>query len=172
MHSNIFLGIGANLGDPIQQVIASLRLLFNYPAVELIDVSSLYHSAPMGPQLQPDYVNAVAQIHCTLNAHDLLDVLQDIEQQSGRVRNGERWGPRTLDLDMLLFDNHTYNTQRLTVPHYGMRERAFVLYPLAEIAPQLVMPDGTPISSLLEQCHDSDLRIGLTRENVWQQIRS
>ena len=105
----------------------------------------------MGPQDQPDYVNAVAALDTTLEAEALLDALQQIEQLHGRQRKAERWGPRTLDLDILLYNNTVINSPRLTVPHYGMRQREFVLYPLYEIAPQLQLPDGTVLSSLLAQ---------------------
>ncbi len=90
-------------------------------------------------------------IKTNLTPLELLDCTQAIEQEQGRVRKDERWGPRTLDLDMILYGNEVIDSERLTVPHYGMREREFVLYPLAEIAPSLQLPDGTEVSSLLEQ---------------------
>lgn len=105
----------------------------------------------MGPQDQPDYVNAVAKVSTTLAPLALLDALQQIEQQQGRQRKAERWGPRSLDLDILLYGHHTIVSERLTVPHYGLTQREFVLYPLAEIAPQLVLPCGTPLQTLLSR---------------------
>ena len=146
-----YIGLGANLAQPLaqlQQAVASLRLL---PASQLITVSSFYGSKPMGPQDQPDYVNAVAALDTELPAEALLDALQLIEQQQGRQRKDERWGPRTLDLDILLYGDDIINSERLTVPHYGLKQREFVLYPLAEIAPNLRLPDGTVLSSLLQQ---------------------
>lgn len=113
----------------------------------------------MGPQNQPDYINAVVAIKTNLTPLELLDCTQAIEQEQGRVRKDERWGPRTLDLDIVLCGNEVINSERLIVPHYGMREREFVLYPLAEIAPSLQLPDGTEVSELLEQVDRNGLRI-------------
>ncbi len=113
----------------------------------------------MGPQNQPDYINAVVAIKTNLTPLELLDCTQAIEQEQGRVRKDERWGPRTLDLDIVLYGNEVINSERLIVPHYGMREREFVLYPLAEIAPSLQLPDGTEVSELLEQVDRNGLRI-------------
>jgi 2-amino-4-hydroxy-6-hydroxymethyldihydropteridine diphosphokinase len=103
----------------------------------------------MGPQDQPDYVNAVAALHTRLSAEHLLTELQQIELEQGRQRKDERWGPRTLDLDILLFGHDIIQTERLTVPHYGMKTREFVLYPLAELDLNLVLPDNTKLSELL-----------------------
>ena len=153
-----YIGLGVNLAQPLaqlQQAVTALRLL---PASQLVAVSSFYGSKPMGPQDQPDYVNAVAAIDTTLTAEQLLDALQQIEQQQGRKRKAERWGPRTLDLDILLYGNQVIATERLTVPHYGLRVREFVLYPLYEIAPQLNLPDGTVLSSLLAQVSQNGLQ--------------
>ncbi|KIT56593.1 2-amino-4-hydroxy-6-hydroxymethyldihydropteridine pyrophosphokinase, partial [Vibrio parahaemolyticus 901128] len=111
------------------------------------------------PQNQPDYINAVVAIKTNLTPLELLDCTQAIEQEQGRVRKDERWGPRTLDLDIVLYGNEVINSERLIVPHYGMREREFVLYPLAEIAPSLQLPDGTEVSELLEQVDKNGLRI-------------
>lgn len=144
-----YIGLGANLNQPVQQLQQAIRALQQLPCSELIAVSSLYGSKPMGPQDQPDYVNAVAALDTTLEAEALLDALQQIEQLHGRQRKAERWGPRTLDLDILLYGTLVINSSRLTVPHYGLHQREFVLYPLYEIAPQLQLPDGTVLSSLL-----------------------
>lgn len=146
--TNVYLGLGANLNQPQQQIRSAIEALTQHPEINLVLCSSLYGSKPMGPQDQPDYVNAVAQIETTLNPIALLDVTQEIEQTLGRVRKNERWGPRTLDIDILLFGDQTLNIARLEVPHYGMKEREFVLYPLLEIAPKLSMPDGTSIAEL------------------------
>lgn len=146
-----YIGLGANLNQPVQQLQQAIRALQQLPSSELIAVSSLYGSKPMGPQDQPDYVNAVAVLDTTLEAEALLDALQQIEQLHGRQRKAERWGPRTLDLDILLYGTLVINSSRLTVPHYGLHQREFVLYPLYEIAPQLQLPDGTVLSSLLAQ---------------------
>lgn len=115
----------------------------------------------MGPQDQPDYINAVAKIHTELSPLALLDCTQAIEQNQGRERKEERWGPRSLDLDIVLYGNEVIDSERLTIPHYGMKVREFVLYPLFEIAPQLQLPDGTELLALLQQVS----RNGLT---IWQ----
>lgn len=146
-----YLGLGANLANPVAQLQHALTALCQLPQCSVLLVSSLYGSKPMGPQDQPDYVNAVAKISTTLSPLALLDALQQIEQRQGRQRKAERWGPRSLDLDILLYANHTIVSERLTVPHYGLTKREFVLYPLAEIAPQLHLPCGTSIQDVLKQ---------------------
>ncbi len=106
----------------------------------------------MGPGDQPDYFNAVAAIDTALSAFALLDALQSIENAHGRTRSKERWGPRTLDLDLLLFGDATIDDARLKVPHPGISERAFVLHPLYEIAPDLTLPTLGPLAELLRKC--------------------
>ncbi|MEH8016072.1 2-amino-4-hydroxy-6-hydroxymethyldihydropteridine diphosphokinase [Rheinheimera muenzenbergensis] len=146
-----YIGLGANLQQPMAQLQSAVQALSQLAHCKLVAVSDFYGSKPMGPQDQPDYVNAVAAIDTTLTAEQLLDALQQIEQQQGRQRKAERWGPRALDLDILLYGKQIINTERLTIPHYGLRVREFVLYPLHDIAPQLSLPDGTVLSSLLAQ---------------------
>ena len=120
----------------------------NIEKTQLISVSSLYFSRPMGPQDQPDYMNAVASLNTALSPLELLDNLQTIEQKAGRERKGNRWGARILDLDILLFGQKIINNDKLIIPHYGLKIREFVLIPLAEIAPELQLPNGESISSL------------------------
>lgn len=146
-----YIGLGANLQQPVQQLQDAVAALAQLADSQLVVVSSFYGSRPMGPQDQPDYVNAVAAIDTKLDADSLLSQLQQIEQQQGRQRKAERWGPRTLDLDILLYGDATIATPTLTVPHYGMKQREFVLYPLHEIAPDLTLPDGTVLTRLLSQ---------------------
>jgi 2-amino-4-hydroxy-6-hydroxymethyldihydropteridine diphosphokinase len=147
----VFIGIGSNLANPQQQVLSAISQLKSLPYCQFIRQSSLYRSQPMGPQDQPDYVNAVVQLETILEAEALLDLLQKIELDAGRERNKEeRWGARTLDLDMLLFGNEIIATERLTVPHYGLTEREFVVIPLAEIAPELQLPQGDYIAELAQ----------------------
>lgn len=153
-----YIGLGANLDQPVVQLQQAVETLKQLPDTTLVVVSGFYGSKPMGPQDQPDYVNAVAAIDTTLTPEQLLDALQQIEQQQGRKRKAERWGPRTLDLDILLYGNQVIASERLTVPHYGLRVREFVLYPLYEIAPQLNLPDGTVLSSLLAQVSQNGLQ--------------
>lgn len=113
----------------------------------------------MGPAGQPDYVNAVMAIDTVLEPHQLLTDLQAIETAQGRVRLGERWGPRTLDLDILLYGDQIMSTDRLTVPHAGLAQREFVLYPLEEIAPGLIIPSLGPLRDLVEACPRRNLEV-------------
>src|SRR5690554_7011229 len=123
------------------------------PQTRLLKASSLYSSAPLGPADQPRYTNAVALLETQLTAHQLLDQLQAIELNQGRQRKAERWGPRTLDLDILLFGQRIIHDERLCVPHYHMHARPFVLLPLAELCPaKLQLPDGRQFADLLSAC--------------------
>lgn len=147
-----WIGLGSNLEQPEQQVRSALDELTGIPDTRLIAASSLYRSAPMGPEDQPSYINAVACLETGLTATALLDALQAIETAHGRIRNGERWGPRTLDLDILLYANEQIANRRLTVPHPGIAERSFVVYPLAEIARDLEIPGLGSLRELLAHC--------------------
>jgi 2-amino-4-hydroxy-6-hydroxymethyldihydropteridine diphosphokinase len=151
-----WIGLGSNLNDPVQQVKTALAELGGLVDCSLCAVSSLYRSPPMGPADQPDYVNAVARLRTRLPAAALLDALQGIEARHGR-RRGRRWGERTLDLDLLVYGREVIDTRRLTVPHPGIAERNFVLYPLAELAPGLVIPGLGAIEELLRCCPDTGL---------------
>ncbi|QKX15776.1 2-amino-4-hydroxy-6-hydroxymethyldihydropteridine diphosphokinase [Microbulbifer sp. YPW1] len=146
-----YIGLGSNLQDPAAQLRSALEQMKAIPDTTLLDCSDLYSSAPIGPGQQPDYVNAVASLDTGLAPEDLLDSLQAIENRHGRERT-LRWGARTLDLDILLFGTRQLDTARLQVPHPRMAERNFVLEPLAQLAPDLTMPDGTPLQALLAQC--------------------
>lgn len=146
--NNAFIGIGSNLSAPFAQVIKAVTEINNRDQCQVIKSSALYSSKPMGPQDQPDYVNAVIEIQTPLSALGLLDQLQEIEHDTGRVRKADRWGARILDLDIILFNNDVIENERLTVPHYGMKLREFVLIPLAEIAPELTLPDGDSVALL------------------------
>ena len=157
-----YIAVGSNLADPVSQANLAIETLKNLPRSTFIATSQLYSSTPMGPQNQPDYINAVVAIQTELTPIELLDCTQKIELEQGRVRKDERWGPRTLDLDIVLYGNEVIDSERLTVPHYGMKEREFVLYPLAEIAPSLQLPDGTELTELLKIVDKNGL-------NVWQQ---
>ena len=148
----VYIGLGSNLAEPQEQLRAALQTLQGLPDSQLSGCSSLYASDPLGPPDQPRYVNAVAALDTSLEPHELLDHLQRIELEQGRQRKAERWGPRTLDLDILLFGQRLLNDERLTVPHYHMHARAFVLYPLAELAPDLQLPDGRTLATLLSAC--------------------
>jgi 2-amino-4-hydroxy-6-hydroxymethyldihydropteridine diphosphokinase len=154
-----YIGLGSNLADPQAQISSALDKLARLENCQVSQVSSLYFSRPMGPQDQPDYMNAVVAIETSLSAITLLDQLQHIEQTAGRVRKDNRWGARVLDLDILLFAQQVINTGRLTIPHYGLKEREFVLLPLAEIAPDLILPDGDNIQELADQINKNGLKI-------------
>lgn len=147
----VYYALGSNLAEPLAQVQAALNALAALPDTQLVARSSYYRSRPMGPQDQPDYLNLVVALDTLLAPEALLDHTQAIELQQGRVRKAERWGPRTLDLDMLLYGDQIIDTPRLTVPHYGLTVREFMLYPLAEIAPDLLLPRGEHLWQLLQQ---------------------
>jgi 2-amino-4-hydroxy-6-hydroxymethyldihydropteridine diphosphokinase len=146
-----YIGLGSNLEQPLDQLQRALTELHEIPRSRLLASSSLYLSSPMGPTDQPDYVNSVVALDTELPPLDLLDQLQRIEQAHGRER-GLRWGPRTLDLDLLLYGDQLIQNDRLSVPHPGTGERDFVLLPLAELAPELEIPGLGAISDVLSAC--------------------
>lgn len=148
-----FIGIGSNLDSPQQQVNKAIECLNTLPNTSLVAASSLYRSAPIGPQDQPDFINAVALIATKLKPIELLDQLQQLEKQAGRVKL-RHWGERCLDLDILLYGNQTIDHQRLTVPHKEISNRAFVLMPLVEIRPHQQLPSGKLAKELLELLGD------------------
>ncbi len=152
-----FIGLGSNLNDPPRQLQRAVTALGALPDSTVARVSSVYASAPVGPTDQPDYLNAVLLLETALPPAALLRALQDIEDAQGRER-GERWGPRTLDLDLLLYGDLVLRDADLTLPHPHMHERDFVLYPLREISDtNLVLPDGSDIDSLAAACRGNRL---------------
>ena len=161
-----YIGLGSNLDNPESQLKTAIEALTGLPQTRLQARSSLYRSAPMGPQDQPDYLNAVVQLSTGLEPEALLDKLQGIEQAQGRVR-AQHWGPRTLDLDILLYGEDVVATERLKIPHPGIAERSFVLYPLAEINGQLEIPGLGGVGTLMEQCPDAGLsRLSITAQSA------
>ena len=148
----VYIGLGSNLAEPRQQWRGALAALAQLPDTALAQTSSFYSSDPLGPADQPRYVNAVAALDTHLEPLQLLDALQAIELTQGRERKDDRWGPGTRDLDILVFGNRLLNEPRLQVPHYHMHARPFVLYPLAELAPDLHLADGRLLSDLLLVC--------------------
>lgn len=154
-----YIGLGSNLADPAQQIRAALQALQQLPATRLIHHSALYRSAPWGKPDQPEFVNAVAELETTLTPHQLLDGLLGIEREAGRVRDGARWGPRLLDLDILVYADRRIDESDLRVPHPHLHERAFVLMPLAEIAPDLSIPGQGNVGSLLARIDTSDCHV-------------
>lgn len=157
--TRVYLALGSNLADPLQQVDAALAALNHIPETQRVATSSFYRTPPYGPPDQPDYLNAVVALETRLTPESLLDHTQRIELAHGRVRKAERWGPRTLDLDILLFGDAMIETPRLTVPHYDMHNRAFMLVPLLEIAPEGRLPDGRPLAALLAALDRSAIRL-------------
>ena len=147
----IYIGMGSNLADPAEQLRNAVQALAQLPDSRFVGVSAFYQSDSLLPG-QPRYTNAVAAIDSAMAPLDLLDALQTIEIDQGRERH-ERWGPRTLDLDILLFGDRLIDLPRLKVPHYHMQARPFVLYPLAELAPAtLTLADGRTLAQLLADC--------------------
>ena len=143
-----YIGIGSNLDDPVEQVRSAFGALDAIDSTRLNARSSLYRSQPVGCAEQPDFVNAVARLESDLAAQTLLERLLGLERAAGRVRTRPN-GPRTLDLDLLLFDDDCIESERLVVPHPRMHERAFVLIPLTEIAPDVIIPGLGPAADLL-----------------------
>jgi 2-amino-4-hydroxy-6-hydroxymethyldihydropteridine diphosphokinase len=147
-----YVGIGGNLDDPLSHVRRAFQALAALPASQCVARSPLYRSTPVGgPPDQPDYLNAVAALDTALSPDALLAALQKIESAQGRVRN-VRWGPRTLDLDLLLYGALIRDDPRLTLPHPRLHERAFVLYPLYDLAPTLLLPGRGRLREWLERC--------------------
>lgn len=147
-----YIGLGSNLGDPVAQVRRALDALAKCPGSRVITRSALYRSAPMGPQDQPDFVNAVVGMLTTLSAQALLRALVDLERHLGRPVRRARWGPRVIDLDLLVYGTARINEPGLTVPHPGLAERRFVLQPLADIAPDLTVPGLGRVAKILKVC--------------------
>lgn len=143
-----YIALGANLGDPPAQLRAALDRLRATTAIEVVAVSGFYRTPPLGPPGQPDYCNAVCVVDTALEPEALLDVLQGVENSAGRKRDGERWGPRILDLDLLHMEGRASHTTRLTLPHPELQRRAFVLLPLAQVAPDLSIPGLGPVADL------------------------
>ncbi|MDN3640864.1 2-amino-4-hydroxy-6-hydroxymethyldihydropteridine diphosphokinase [Simiduia curdlanivorans] len=146
----VAISLGSNLSEPMVQITQALIELGQLPSTRLLAQSPLYQSRAVGPE-QPDYINACALLETQLAPHDLLDALQALEQQHQRVRL-EHWGPRSLDLDLLLYGQASINTERLTVPHAYLRQRNFVLVPLHDIWPEALLPSGESIASLRANC--------------------
>ena len=153
-----YIAIGSNLASPLDQVNAAIAALAAIPQSQLLAQSAFYRTPPLGPQDQPDYLNAAVALNTALAPEALLDHTQRIELEQGRVRKAERWGPRTLDLDIMLFGDEVINTPRLTVPHYDMKSRAFMLLPLNEIAPGLRFADGALLADVLATLDQSGIR--------------
>ena len=156
---SVFIGLGSNLAQPQTQISQAITEMAQLTDTSLLKQSSLYRSTALGSEPQPDYLNAVVELATALNPHALLKALQSIEARHGRIRK-QRWEPRPLDLDILLYGNQLISTETLIVPHAEMTKRHFVLYPLAEIAPDLVIPGAKNenLNQLLQRCPKSELK--------------
>ncbi len=153
MTERAFIALGSNLDDPIQHVKSAITDIKKLQNVKLISTSHLYQSSPVGPQDQPNFINAVVLVETILTAHELLKSLQQIEEQHGRERKGKRWGPRTLDLDLILYGKKSISTPCLIVPHPEIYNRSFVLLPLFDIEPKLIFPDGKSLKKIISTCN-------------------
>ena len=153
-----YIALGSNLENPGLQLQRAVDEIDSTAGITLTGCSRLYISEPVGPEGQPDYCNAVVRVDTSLEPIALLDAMQAIENNHGRVRT-VHWGPRTLDLDILLYGNQIIESERLTVPHYQMHVRNFVLCPLSDIAPELVLPTGLSISKLLNELGSDGLQV-------------
>ena len=158
MTIRVYVGLGSNLEDPVAQVLEAVEELEMIPDSILVSRSSLYRGKPMGPVDQPDYVNAVVAMDTLLSAEAFLQELQRIEDLQGRVRDGEQWGPRIIDLDLLLYGKQKINKPDLTVPHSGMHERDFVIIPLSELAGDVNIPGQGRLTALINKCENHSLR--------------
>jgi len=148
----VYIGLGSNLEQPLLQIKNALVTLNALKNTQLITDSGYFSSKPMGPQDQPDYINAVALIETRLAAIELLDALQAIENQQGRIKL-QHWGARTIDLDILLYGDEVINTERLTVPHIGLCERDFVYLPLLKINPDVMIPQLGRLKKMVKAAH-------------------
>ncbi|KPP99216.1 2-amino-4-hydroxy-6-hydroxymethyldihydropteridine diphosphokinase [Marinobacter sp. HL-58] len=155
--TDAFVGLGSNMADPSAQLAGAVARLAALPGTTLLAQSPFYRSKPVGPQDQPDFVNGVVWLSTELTALELLDQLQAIEQAHGRERT-QHWGPRTLDLDLLLYGDETISEERLTVPHAELANRDFVLQPLLDLDPHRRLPDGRSLAHLRQHCPDNSLQ--------------
>ena len=144
-----YIGLGANLGPREVTLLRAADLLAAEPGIEVLEISQLRETEPVGDVEQPSFLNGAVVLETTLSPRELLDVLLRIERELGRVRGGERWGPRTIDLDLLLYDDEIVEEEGLRVPHPRLYERRFVLEPLADLEPELMIPGKGRVSELL-----------------------
>lgn len=155
--SRAFIALGSNLNNPKQQVILAIAALIQLPHTQLINHSSLYLTAPVGYDAQPDFINAVAEVETTLSPMALLNAILAIEEKQGRERSFAN-APRSLDCDLLWYDDLVMQTPKLTLPHPRMHERGFVMLPMAEIAPDLMLKKYGKISEIADKCRDQGVK--------------
>lgn len=157
--THTYIGLGSNLNNPVKQIQSAIVALKKISHTQCLRISSLYQNPPLKRDEQPDYVNAVAELKTELSAETLLTYLQEIESNQGRIRIEQQWGEsRTVDLDILLFGNHLIKQKNLTIPHRELHTRNFFLYPLFEIAPELVLPSGILLKKLISTCDITHLK--------------
>ncbi|HSS64133.1 MAG TPA: 2-amino-4-hydroxy-6-hydroxymethyldihydropteridine diphosphokinase [Gammaproteobacteria bacterium] len=167
MKTRAFIALGSNLDDPLKRIDAAFLALSELPATQLSKRSPSYRNRAVGPGRQPDFINAVAKLATDLDPHVLLDAIQDIERAQGRERDAERWAPRIIDLDILLYGDCEMDNGRLTLPHPEMHRRRFVLQPLSDIAPDLEIPGHGSLRDLLRRAPAHELiRIASTEAAV------
>lgn len=152
-----YIGLGSNLQNPRAQIKNALNSLHDYDGIEVLDVSSLYESKPLLDMPGPNYINAVCKIDTSLSAIDLLDICQSIEDNQKRIRE-VKWGSRTIDLDILLYEQQVISSDRLSIPHPEMIDRAFVMVPLCEIDKEINVPLLGPVKSLMERINKLDVK--------------
>lgn len=150
--AKVYIALGSNLGDRERHLLQGASDLAALPGSSALRVSSIYETAPMGPQDQPDFLNCACEINCTQDPDSLLDQLQLIERQHGRVHSARRWSARALDLDILLYAEMQLQSDTLQIPHPGIAERSFVLWPLHELQPELFIPGHGQIKKLMQTC--------------------
>lgn len=154
-----YIGLGSNLDGPVARLTQAMYELDALPQTRLVAQSRLYASRPLADMDQPEYINAVAVLETRLLAWTLLKELQGVERRHGRIHNTERWAPRTLDLDILLYGDETIASPALQIPHPGLAERDFVIYPLYDLAPALHIPGQGALVDLLKNCPVRGLRV-------------
>ena len=154
----VWIGLGSNMGQATDQIEEAIVALTDEPGLEPTARSSLYRTAPMGHVAQPDFINAVVRASCGIGCYELLEALQKIEKRFGRTRNGDRFGPRSLDLDLLMYADQIISSAQLELPHPRMHERLFVLEPLAEIEGDITVPGRGRLSVLRQACLDQRLQ--------------
>ncbi|MFK7890382.1 MAG: 2-amino-4-hydroxy-6-hydroxymethyldihydropteridine diphosphokinase [Granulosicoccus sp.] len=153
------IALGSNLGDRHAHLTKAVNDIDELMGCTVVSMSSVYETEPMGPAEQPDYLNAVCQIECDVEPHALLYMLKDIERQHGRVQVAERWTARPLDLDILLFGQQSVQSSDLQIPHPGIAHRSFVLWPLAELDADMIIPGAGSVTRLQKSCESFGIRI-------------
>ncbi|GAW92213.1 2-amino-4-hydroxy-6-hydroxymethyldihydropteridine diphosphokinase [Calderihabitans maritimus] len=158
MKERVYLGLGGNVGPVKENLARAIQLLDEHPEIEVVGRSKWYLSSPVGKEDQPWFINGVIEIYTTLKPEQLLKVVNEIEQKLGRQRR-ERWGPRTVDIDILLFGDQIINTEDLVIPHPRLKERSFVLVPLRELNSRLTLPTGEQVEELIEKLEFSEQQV-------------